>query len=306
MHPPIIGRFKEDLEAQGVAHATLLGYSQHATRFVEWLGRDPATTKRDDLKAYLLKLQRAKTHAKTIHQNFVGIGKLMQFLEEENLIEVNPVPSFRRRYLKNVMREVSKNRTELRKLVSIPEMARFVQSILDVQDQAIAILLAKTGIRLDECIQIDLEDIDWVEQSITLKPHPKRSQLVVFFDAEAARVLRRWLIVREARGAHPKKGALFIGVVGGRINEDQLRESFTAHAASLGLHVPGGAVKDKFTPHCCRHWFTTWLRRRKMNPSHVAWLRGDKESSTQSIYNAIDREEVRQEYLACIPQLGVA
>jgi len=35
-------------------------------------------------------------------------------------------------------------------------------------------LLAKTGIRRKELINIDLEDINWEEQNIQLKPHTKK------------------------------------------------------------------------------------------------------------------------------------
>lgn len=305
-HATVIESFKEDLEAQGLTHESLMLYAQQARRFLGWLDREPETITREDLKKYTLKLQREKKDPQTIHSNFVGIGSLMQFLEEEDRIEVNPVPGFRRRSMRNVMREVGKRRTHMRKLVSVEEMARFISTVLDVRDQAIALVLAKTGMRREECIQLDVEDVDWSEQSITIKEHSKRSQPLVFFDDETARVLRRWLVVREARGANPTKGPLFTGSGGGRIHKNELLSRFTEHAAALDLHVPGGKTKDKFTPHCCRHWFTTWLRRAKMNPAHVAWLRGDKESSTQSIYNHIDREEVRQEYLALIPQLGIA
>lgn len=72
-------------------------------------------------------------------------------------------------------------------------MSRLVNSILDPRDKAMAVVLAKTGIRRGELLKIDVGDVNWQDYSITLKSIPKRSNRVVFFDDECALVLKRWL-----------------------------------------------------------------------------------------------------------------
>ncbi len=78
-------------------------------------------------------------------------------------------------------------------------MAKLINSTLDVRDKAIITLLAKTGIRRKELITLDCDDVDWIEQSIRLKPTPKRTNRTVFFDDEAAIILHRWIKARETR-----------------------------------------------------------------------------------------------------------
>ena len=73
-----------------------------------------------------------------------------------------------------------------RKLLTIEEMSRLVNSMLDPRDQAMAMLLAKTGVRRGELLTMDVDGINWSESSITLKPTRKRSNRIVFFDDEAA------------------------------------------------------------------------------------------------------------------------
>jgi len=58
-------------------------------------------------------------------------------------------------------------------------MSRLVNSILDPRDKAIVLLLAKTGMRRGELLRIDVDDINWEDCSINLKPTPKRSNRVV-------------------------------------------------------------------------------------------------------------------------------
>jgi len=79
----------------------------------------------------------------------------------------------------------------------------------------------------------------------------------------------------------------------------------TRSARDLGLHRREGALDEKFTTHCCRHWFTTWLRRRGMDISFIKKLRGDSMTEAVDIYNHIELDELKEAYLKYIPQLGV-
>ena len=133
-----------------------------------------------------------------------------------------------------------------------------INSILNPKDKAIITLRAETGIRRGELIDIILEDIDWAEQSIMQKPKPKRSNRLVFFDDECARVLKRWLRARRNYDIKPKSKALFVGEQGKRLKRHGVYYAVTKHAQKVGLHNPkSNKMEDRFIPHCCRHWFTT-------------------------------------------------
>ncbi|MEM4713800.1 MAG: site-specific integrase, partial [Candidatus Bathyarchaeia archaeon] len=192
-----------------------------------------------------------------------------------------------------------------RKLLSIKEMSKLVNSIMDPRDKAIAVFLAKTGIRRGELLRLDVEDINWEEYSITLKPTPKRSNRIVFFDDECALALRRWLKVREK--LNPPTKALFISYQSlKRLDRNSLYTAITKYAKRLGYHNPKSPqLEDHFGPHCFRHWFTTWLLRNGMPREYVKELRGDKRKEAIDIYYHIDKQELRRAYLACIPKLGI-
>jgi len=49
----------------------------------------------------------------------------------------------------------------------------------------------------------------------------------------------------------------------------------SGYAQEIGLHDPEGHLDEKFGPHCCRHWYTTWLRRSGMSRTFIQELRGD-------------------------------
>ena len=184
-------------------------------------------------------------------------------------------------------------------------MTMLINSIMEPRDKAVILLLAKTGIRRKELIAIDTDDIDWVDQSIQLKETPKRSNLIVFFDDETARVLKRWMISRK-NWNNNGTNALFLNERGGRLNRNGVYELVTKHAEKVGLHYPNSRkLKDRFTPHCTRLWFTTHLRRRGMPREQRMELRGDSRSQGIDHYEPIDRKELKESYLAHIPQLGI-
>lgn len=242
--------------------------------------------------------------AKTLENYFSALSSFCDYLAYEGLTDRNPILPFRKRYLRQYKADIQFSESR-RKLISVEQMRILINSILDPRDRAIVTLFAKTGIRRKELINIDIDDIDWMEQFILLKPHPKRSNLTVFFDDECAWILKRWLKAREDYGLQKDTKALFAGEKGERLERHGIQDVVTKYAERLGLHNPKSKrIEDHFTAHCCRHWFTTHLRRNGLKREYLKELRGDVRKEAVDIYDHIDKKELRRAYLAAIPLLG--
>lgn len=304
----LLEEFLKDAELQGLDERTIQTYRSDLQYFVDWLNVDPRSAGRDELKDFLHHLKNDRTardgstglKPSTLNTYFSAMNSFYQFLRYEGDIQENPIPEFRQRYL-----DISQDESNpTRQLLSVKEMSTLVHGTLDSRNRAIIIVFAKTGIRRRELIRINLQDIDWAEQSIRLKPMPKRSNLVVFFDGETARCLERWLRARE--GDEPDTEALFTNQYGGRLKRNGVYTAVTKHAEQVGFHDPDSRdPQERFTPHCGRHWFTTHLRRSGMKREFIKELRGDSRSDAIDIYDHIDRKELRESYLAHIPTLGI-
>jgi integrase/recombinase XerD len=192
-----------------------------------------------------------------------------------------------------------------RQLIGVEDMARLINSTLDIRDKAIITLLAKTGIRRGELVSLDVNDIDLVENKLRLKPTAKRTNRTLFFDDKTAFILRRWLRVREGVNRR-KETALFLSTWGHRISRNDVYRAVTEAAQRVGLHNPESErLEDHFSPHACRHWFCTRLFRAGIRREFIKELRGDARKEAFDLYNHIDLNELKEAYLACIPQLGV-
>lgn len=305
----LLEEFLLDAEVQGLTEKTRVTYRSDLEYFIDWLDCGLREVGRHELKGFLAHLKTERTardgttglKPNTRNTYFSAINSCFKYLEWEGYIEDNPVPAFRERYMDNSRSSSSSKR----QLISVEEMSSLVHSILDVRDRALVLTLAKTGIRRGELVTIDVGDVDWDDQSITLKPTPKRTNRLVFFDGECAQSLRRWMDARSTDDDIETE-ALFTNQHGTRLGRNSIYRAVTKHAENVGLHDPDSVdLQERFTPHCCRHWYTTHLRRSGMNREFIKELRGDTRGDAIDIYDHIDKRELRQAYLAHIPTLGL-
>jgi len=304
----LIELFRDDCHTRGLVKETINGYVSILKLFSKYLkkkGYSLLIVDREIFKSYITYLRKDEKDPNTIENRFSAFSSFYDYLVYEKFVEINLVKDIRKRYLKQY--KENNNGNSQRKLITVAQMAHFIEIILDIRDKAIAILFAKTGIRRRELVAIDVDDINWDNFSIALKPTHKRSNLTVFFDHECALVLRQWLQKREHH-ADPENKALFVSYIDRkkRLDDNGVWSSFVKWATLAGLHNPDSErIEDHFTPHCCRHWFTTHLMRAGMPREYIKWLRGDALTDAMDIYNHIDPEDVRKSYLACIPKLGI-
>jgi integrase/recombinase XerD len=114
---------------------------------------------RELLRQFLEYLRKTrKVSYNTLKNYFSAPSTLYEFLEYEEYIEKNPVPSVRSRYVRRLKDNYE---GQMKRLISVEEMTRLINSTLDVRDKAVIASLAKTGIRRNELIKLDVDDIDW-------------------------------------------------------------------------------------------------------------------------------------------------
>jgi integrase/recombinase XerD len=297
-----VAAFRQYLELRGLALVTVQRHCYTLQRYSIWCteqGYNPAGACEGDLLEYLSKLRAEKMRPTSLQQTFSSLSVYFAWLARQNKVLVNPVPEIKEFYLKSY-----KNEVRQRQLISIEDAGKMISATMNARDKAILFLLFKTGIRRNELVSLDVADVDLQKMEIELKPTGKRSNRIVFFDEEAARALRRWLKIHESR--KPTGMALFLNEKNGRLGPNGVDNRVAEAAIRAGLHDPASEkLEDKFGPHCCRHWFTTHLRRAGMPREFIQELRGDARRDAIDIYDHIDKEELRKSYLAHVPQLGV-
>lgn len=307
----LLDEFIEDVKIRGWSDWTIQSCELTINKFFDHISKSCLEVEMDDLKSFLIyfrkrpgRLGNKHVSSETIRKYFNNLASFFEYLEFEDYIVRSPIPKFRRRYLGKYTNNT--NGTSARQIISIEQMSDLVNSILDPQDKAMVCTLAKTGVRVSELVAIDIDDINWSNYSIKLKTTGKRSNLIVYFDNETAKCLRRWINVRDEFTTKDVPTLFINSSTGNRITGAIACYTVKKYAAKIGIHDKDSKDLGKlFTPHCCRHWFTTHLRRARMPREFIKELRGDTRNETMDIYDHIDEEELRRSYLSHIPQLGI-
>ena len=196
-------------------------YEVYIKQYLELLdsrSKDVNSADKGDLKDFLSNLQQRGLKRASIDKAFTALSSFYTYMVDEELISSNPVTSFKRRYLRKYKEE---NTSDARQIISVEQASHLVNSTLNSRDKAILVLLFKTGMRSGELCSLDVDDIDFENMALKLKPTAKRSNRVLFFDSEAEYVLRAWLQFRKDK---EQKGtpALFLSRDGLRMSSTQI------------------------------------------------------------------------------------
>ena len=300
----LIESYTEDCRVRGLAEATIKNFVIRMKTFTEFVDKELVKVDIEDLKRFLVHLREKELAPETVRGYYSALHNFYDFLELDDIISRNIVPKFRKRYLKQYLKNQD-SKALRRQIISEEQMRDLISIVYDPRDRCLLILLAKTGARVTEISNIDLEDINWKYNSIVLKKNGKRSNCIVFFDSEGQNAIRRWLKAR-ASWVDGNTGPLFIAYGDhSRLLARGIESMVVKYAVRVGLHKKGGRVDERFTPHNFRHWFTTHLRRNGMPRDYIKILRGDSMRETMDIYFHVDMEEVRESYLKSVPRLMV-
>lgn len=231
----LIDRFHKDCYLRELSSTKDYIYrTKEFCAFLEARGKNTLNADRDDLKAFLGRLKERGIRSTTINRIFTSLSAFYEFLIVEELVEYNLILPFRKYYLRRYKND---NDSEIRKLISVEDASKLVNSVLDTRDRCVLVLLFKTGMRVGELTRLDVNDINLDKGTIHLKQTAKRSNRVLYLDDEAISALGRWLASRKNRQGS-EDSALFLSKAGSRMKKRSIELITMKHAERIGLHDP--------------------------------------------------------------------
>ena len=157
------------------------------------------------------------------------------------------------------------------------------------RDLAILTLLLGTGIRVSECVGLDLRDVDFKNNGITVT-RKGGNQMVVYFGEEVASALQNY-INGDRKMITPLSGhenALFLSTQKKRMGVQAVENMVKKYAKQVTPY-------KKITPHKLRSTYGTSLYKETGDIYLVADVLGHKDvNATKKHYAAIDEDRRRQ------------
>ena len=157
-----------------------------------------------------------------------------------------------------------------------------------LRDLAIVTLLLGTGIRVSECVGLDVQDVDFKNNGIKVV-RKGGSEMIVYFGEEVERALKNYLEIR--RGITPVTGhehALFYSTQRRRMTIRSVENLVEKYASAV-------TTTKKITPHKLRSTYGTALYRETGDIYLVADVLGHKDvNTTRRHYAAMDDAQRRR------------
>lgn len=156
------------------------------------------------------------------------------------------------------------------------------------RDLAIVTLLLGTGIRVSECVGLDVEDIDFKNNGIKVT-RKGGNEMIVYFGEEVEKALKSYMEIRE--GITPLAGhehALFYSAQRRRIGVQAVENLVKKYAREV-------TTTKKITPHKLRSTYGTALYQETGDIYLVADVLGHRDvNTTRKHYAALDDARRRQ------------
>lgn len=156
-----------------------------------------------------------------------------------------------------------------------------------VRDTAMLTLMLGTGIRVSECVGLNLDDIDFKINGISIT-RKGGNQVVLYFSDEVKVALVDWLEERERNSkVDPSEKALFLSLQNKRISVRAVQNLVKKYAR---LTTP----LKKITPHKLRSTYGTALYRETQDIYIVADVLGHRDVNTTKKHYAAISDDIRR------------
>jgi integrase/recombinase XerD len=275
---------------------TLSEYSRIIVRFFEWVGhKKPENIIERDIERYLEHLHEEKLSQNSKAKYIEALASFFSFLHgrPEYGLKMNPVA--------DIASEIKHERKPRPSTATWENVRKNILSMTDPCNQAMAILAAKTGARISEILDIELQDVDFQNGFALIRRGKGGKSRNVPIDDEVIKILKRWLIVRPKDIADSR---VFVSIRGTRMDRNSARRRLNASAIANGLSN-GKDFTQKFTPHTYRSVFTTEMRNARCREDILRMIRGDALRDIADVYTIVTPEQIKAEYERCVPKLGI-
>jgi len=209
------------------------------------------------------------------------IRHFFSFLNKSGYIAKNPAEMIRTpQKSKKLPRAL--NEIELAKLLKAPEHSNNSSNIL--RDRLILTLLAYTGIRRQELINLNWDDVNLGENWMIIRKSKNKQSRVIPLHPKVTELLEAYL----AQRLPLKEKALITGSQGRRIDKNVLVNLFNNYLKTSGIN------NKHYSLHSLRHTFATQLLKKNANLISIQQLMGHKRIESTYIYMHVTAKELAE------------
>ncbi|KGR90401.1 recombinase XerD [Ureibacillus massiliensis 4400831 = CIP 108448 = CCUG 49529] len=269
---------------------TLASYRRDLESYIEHLHKVQGIENlkdvgRSNILVHLDSLRVNGIAARSIARHISSIRSFHQFLLREKITDTDPTVHLDMPQIDQKLPKVL-SIEEIDALIAAPDRSK-PQGIRDI---AMLELLYGSGMRISECINLDLSDVHLTMGFVRVFGKGGKERIVPL-GKSALKACDTYLQIARDRlqGKYPKTDAFFINQRGKRLTRQGCWKLLKEHAEKAN-------IKKEITPHTLRHSFATHLIENGADLRAVQEMLGHADISTTQIYTHISKTRLSEVY----------
>ncbi|SHK66967.1 tyrosine-type recombinase/integrase [Tepidibacter formicigenes] len=268
--------FEKFLRNEDKSENTIKSYINHMKLYLNWFedsfGSEFKKLYREnilDYKSFLKNIK--KDSARTINAKIAALIKFNEFLIEQD-IQNNVVVS-KKDNIK--IQSQGASPTDINKT----DVEKFRQTVLEKgskRDYAIITLLAYSGLRISEALNLKLDDVSLVAKEILIRSGKGDKQRIVYINDKIINAIKSYINERNSDSSY-----LFVSRQSDKLNRTRVNQIFNKFS-------------DKITPHKLRHFWCTHALENGYSVHEVANQAGHSNIHTTLIYTNPSKEKMKE------------
>lgn len=164
------------------------------------------------------------------------------------------------------------------------------------RDRAVLETIYSAGLRVSECVQLNMEDVNLDDQVLLIRGKGKKERLA-FLGPATVKLIQEWLEERDKLLKLKSKNtaAVFINKFGTRLTTRSVGRLLAKYLRQLGM-------SGQASPHTLRHSFATHLLDRGAEIRSVQELLGHRSLTTTQIYTHLTTQRLQESYKKAHPR----
>lgn len=166
---------------------------------------------------------------------------------------------------------------------------------IQIRNMALLELLYATGMRVSECVSLELADIDFHYNIVRVMGKGRKERIIPFGQYAHDALIRYIDQVRPTLMKKENHQKVFVNMRGGELTARGVRYILSEMIDNASMHT-------KIYPHMLRHTFATHLLNNGADMRTVQELLGHANLSSTQIYTHVTKEALRKTYMNSHPR----
>lgn len=276
-------------DSKNTSENTILAYSRDIIAFEKYLGKkgkELLEATKTDVLSYIMELSKAGKSTSTTNRKLASIRAFYTFKIKENNLKVNPADDIK-------TPRAERKEVDFLSIAEIEELLKQPgESVKGYRDRAIFEVLYGTGIRVNELIELNLDDVNLRMGFITCQGNGKGR--IVPLGSYAKDAIKKYFdssMPSLAKNKNYQDGSapLFLNYMGERFTRQGLWKLMKQYGKAVGM-------EERITPHILRNSFTVHMIQNGADLKTLQELLGYDDMQALQVFMQLSKSRIKDVY----------